>query len=635
MVHAFSTAELFVRHYSIGAELRPDGGVSFRVWAPGKARLRLVLLDENGAERSELEMSPEPDGYFAINVDEVAAGDLYGFRIDQQTALLPDPASRFQPFGPTGPSQVVDPSRFSWSDAYWQGVGREGQVLYEMHIGTFTNKGTYASAAEQLAELAHLGVTVIEFMPLAEFPGRFGWGYDGVCPFAPSRLYGTPDDLRRFINRAHGLGLGVILDVVYNHLGPVGQSLEAFSEYYLSQRHKTDWGNAVNFDGPGSAEVRDYFLTNAAYWVEEYHFDGFRFDATQDIHDSSEDHILSALARRVRAAAKGRSTLLIAENEPQDSRLVRAADEGGFGLDALWNDDFHHVAVVALTGRAEAYFSGYRGGPQEFISAAKYGFLYQGQWYSWQKKHRGTPSFDLPPAAFVNYIENHDQVANSLRGQRCHALVHPGCYRAMTALLLLAPGTPLLFQGQEFASSRPFCFFADLQPSQADSVREGRAEFLSQFPSLRPAASMASMPDPADPATFSGCKLDFSERIAHEGLYVMHRELLRLRRQDATFGRQRRGTVDGAVLGPAAFVLRCFGDAGDDRLLIINLGIDTQLDAAAEPLMAPPRDGRWWILWSSDDPRYGGSGIPPLDDEGTWTIPGCAATVLAPNPTQS
>ncbi len=630
MVRSFSTAGAIVRRYAIGAESAPDGGANFRVWAPGKQQLRLVLCEATGRDLAEVEMVNDDNGYFATHVDDVAAGDLYGFRIDQQAALLPDPASRFQPQGPTGPSQIVDPATFPWSDISWKGVGRNEQVLYEMHVGTFTEEGTYVSAAEQLAELAHLGVTVIELMPLADFPGRFGWGYDGVCPFAPSRLYGTPDDLRRFINRAHGLGLGVILDVVYNHLGPVGQTLEAFSEYYLSQEHKTDWGNAVNFDGPGSAEVRNYFLTNAAYWVEEYHFDGFRFDATQDIHDSSDEHILSALARRVRAAAKGRSTLLIAENEPQDSKLVRAADEGGFGLDALWNDDFHHVAHVALTGRAEAYFSGYRGSPQEFISAAKYGYLYQGQWYSWQKKNRGTLSFDLPPAAFVNYTETHDQVANSLRGQRCHALSNPGCYRAVTALLLLAPGTPLLFQGQEFASSRPFCFFADLQPSRADSVRKGREDFLNQFPSLKSDASRAAMPDPADPATFAACKLDFSERIAHEGLYVMHRDLLRLRREDATFRRQRRGAVDGAVLGPAAFVLRYFGDAGDDRLLVVNLGIDSRLESAAEPLLAPPRGAGWRILWSSEDPLYGGSGIPPLDDEGTWTLPGCAATVLAP-----
>lgn len=574
-------------------------------------------------------MSSEANGYFAATVANAADGALYGFRIDRQGKFLPDPASRFQPQGPAGPSQLVDPFRFPWTDADWKGVAREGQVIYEMHVGTFTAAGTYAAAAEQLSELARLGVTVIELMPLADFAGRFGWGYDGVCPFAPTRLYGCPDDLRGFIDRAHGLGLGVILDVVYNHLGPVGETLGAFSEHYFSRRHATDWGAALNFDGPGSAEVRTYFLTNAAYWIEEFHFDGLRFDATQDIHDSSGDHILAAMARRVRAAAKGRSTLLVAENEPQDARLVRAPEEGGYGLDALWNDDFHHAAHVALTGHGEAYFSDYRGSPQEFVSAAKYGYLYQGQWYRWQKKNRGSPSLDLPPVAFVNFLQNHDQVANSIRGERCHALANPGTYRAMTALLLLGPGTPMLFQGQEFASSRPFCFFADIDPAQGCRIREGREESLSQFPSLRPAASRAHMPDPVDPATFAGCKLDFSERLAHRRIYLLHRDLLRLRREDATFRRQRRGAVDGAVIGPAAFVLRFFGEEGDDRLLFVNLGVDFRLESAAEPLLAPPGEGPWHMLWSSEDPAYGGNGVPPLDEDGDWTIPGCAALALA------
>ncbi len=615
------------RRYAIGAELQPAGVATFRVWAPGKEQLHLVLLDQNAAESAEVEMRAEANGYFAAcaNCD---AGALYGFRINRQPTLLPDPASRFQPYGPTGPSQIVDPRSFQWSDSEWQGAVRENQVLYEMHIGTFTAEGTYLSAAEQLSELALLGVTTLEVMPVADFPGRFGWGYDGVCPFAPTRLYGSPDDLRRFIDRAHGLGLGVILDVVYNHLGPVGQMLGAFSDRYQSRKHKTDWGGGLNFDGPESAEVREYFLTNAAYWIEEYHFDGLRFDATQDIHDESEDHILPALVRRARAAAEGRTLLLIAENEPQDGRLVRPAEKGGYGLDAIWNDDFHHAAHVALTGHCEAYYSGYRGTPQEFISAVKYGFLYQGQRFEWQKKNRGAAALDLPLAAFVNFIENHDQVANSIRGERSRGLANPGCYRALTALLLLAPGTPLLFQGQEFGSSRPFCFFADLGPSHSRQMREGRGQFLSQFPSLQPTASQETIPDPSDLTTFTRCKLDFSERTAHHGIYQLHRDLLRLRREDGTLRRRRHGGVDGAVLGQMAFVLRFFGE-GDDRLLIVNLGVDLRLEFAPEPLLAPPFNRSWQSLWSSEDPAYGGDGIPALDSNSAWTIRGHAATLLA------
>ncbi len=459
----------------VGAEILPQGGTHFRVWAPGKDRVMVVLCDKLQQVSAEFPLQPEGEGYYAGWVAEAPAGTLYGFRIDARSELLPDPASRFQPQGPSGPSQVIDPGRFPWSDADWQGVCREGQVIYEMHFGTFTPEGTYAAAAEQLRELAELGVTVIELMPLADFPGRFGWGYDGVCLFAPTRLYGSPDDLRRFIDQAHGHGLGVILDVVYNHFGPEGQTLKLFSDYYFSDYHTTDWGKALNFDGPESAAVRRFVLANAAYWIEEFHFDGLRLDATQDIHDSSQEHILAALARQVRDSAGDRATLLVAENEPQHTRLVRPADQGGFGIDALWNDDFHHSAQVALSGRSEAYYTDYRGTPQEFISAAKYGYLFQGQWYQWQKKRRGAAALDLPPAAFVNYIQNHDQVANSIRGERCHAFSSPGCYRAMTALLLLAPGTPMLFQGQEFASSRPFCYFADLSPeSRALDPRQPR-----------------------------------------------------------------------------------------------------------------------------------------------------------------
>lgn len=620
-----------VRRYEVGGETQGPGGTHFRVWAPNKDRVTVVLCDEQKRSLTESALEREDKGYFAGWVAEAKASTLYGFRVGDQPQIVPDPASRFQPFGPAGPSQVVDPGQFRWSDANWRGVRREGQVIYEMHFGTFTPEGTYAAAAEQLGELAALGVTVIEVMPLADFPGRFGWGYDGVCLFAPTRLYGNPDDLRRFIDRAHGHGLGVILDVVYNHLGPEGQSLESFSDYYFSDCLATDWGKALNFDGPEAAGVRRFFLANAAYWIEEFHFDGLRLDATQDIHDSSAEHILAAIARQVRASARDRATLLVAENEPQHTRLVRPPNQGGFGLDALWNDDFHHIAHVALSGRNEAYHSDYRGTPQEFISAVKYGYIFQGQWYRWQKKRRGAPGLDLPPAAFVNYIQNHDQVANSIRGERCHALSNPGCYRAMTAILLLAPETPMLFQGQEFASSRPFCYFSDLGPEQGPALRASRAKFLSQFPSLLSADAQACLADPVAPATFERCKLDFSERATHAGMYALHRDLLRLRREDRVFSRQRRGGLDGAVLGAAAFVLRFFGEAGDDRLLIVNIGVDLHASPAPEPLLAPPEGCRWRLLWSSEAPVYGGSGIPPLETDENWIIPGHSAFVMIPD----
>ena len=612
-------------HFPLGARCVPDGGVQFRVWAPKRRQVEVVL---DGGRTHEL--APEGGGYFSGYVPAARAGMLYRYRLDGEDPPYPDPASRFQPDGPHGPSQIVDPTTFAWTDDNWQGVKLQGQVVYEMHIGTFTPEGTWVAAAEQLPELADLGVTLIEVMPVAEFPGRFGWGYDGVDLFAPTRLYGTPDDMRRFVDRAHALGVGVILDVVYNHFGPDGNSLTQFADDYFTDRYETEWGEPINFDGPGAGPVREFFLTNAASWIEEYHLDGLRLDATQNIYDSSPDHILAALARRTRAAARGRSIILIAENEPQHTRLVRPPEEGGYGLDALWNDDFHHSAAVALTGRNEAYYSDYLGSPQELISALKYGYLYQGQWYTWQKKGRGTPAFGLPPAAFITYIQNHDQIANSGRGQRCHERTSPGRYKALTALLLLGPGTPMLFQGQEFAASSPFYYFADHHAELAQQVRRGRAAFLAQFPSLAAPEMQTCFPDPADPATFARCKLDLGERTRHAGLYALHRDLLRLRRTDPVFQRQRPGGLDGAVLAPEAFALRFFGDAGDDRLLVVNLGRDLDLRPMPEPLLAPPPARCWRVLWSSEDPRYGGCGMPPLPAAGSWRIPGHAAVVLSP-----
>lgn len=622
------------RRMHVGADVTPQG-VHFRVWAPLCHTVEIVL--EHQAQTHAFELQAEPDGYFSGLVAAAEAGTRYRFRLDGGEKLLPDPASRFQPEGPHGPSQVIDPLDFNWTDSEWLGLKLHGQVIYELHLGTFTPEGTFAATARELQELADLGVTVIELMPVAEFPGKFGWGYDGVNLFAPAHIYGTPDDLRRFIDQAHAIGLGVILDVVYNHLGPDGNYLSLFSPDYFSQKHKTDWGEAINFDGENSAQVRAYYVANAAYWIDEFHVDGFRFDATQNIYDDSNDHILAAIAREARAAAKGRSIILIGENEPQLVRLVQPPERGGYGLDALWNDDFHHSAMVALTGHSEAYYTDYLGRPQEFISAVKYGYLYQGQWYRWHRQRRGTSDLSLPPTAYVTFIQNHDQIANSGKSERCHALANPGQYRAMTALTLLAPGTPMLFQGQEFAASQPFYYFADHEPNLAKLVFAGRNKELAQFRSLATPEAQSYLRDPADPQTFELCKLDFAERETHKGIYQMHRDLLKLRRNDKAFNAQRRGGVDGAVLSDRAFVLRFFGggietpNPLEDRLLIINLGMDLILNPAPEPLLAPPVDHGWRALWSSENPRYGGLGTPPLETTENWLIPGHAAIVLRPS----
>jgi maltooligosyltrehalose trehalohydrolase len=614
----------------VGAEVDREGGVQFRIWAPRRRRVEVVLEPGGPAAGTLQVLQRDQDGYHFGRVAAARAGSRYRYRLDGKEAF-PDPVSRFQPEGPHGPSEVVDPDAFRWTDRSWKGVGLRGAVMYEMHIGTFTPEGTFQAAMRELAELARLGVTVLEVMPVAEFPGRFGWGYDGVDFFAPTRLYGAPDDFRRFVDAAHAAGLGVILDVVYNHFGPDGCYLRQFSDSYFSEKHKTDWGDALNYDGPDSDPVREFITANAAHWIEEYHLDGLRLDATQSIFDDSAEHILAAVGEAARAAGnrQGREVLLVAENESQHTRLVRPLDQGGFGLDALWNDDFHHTAMVALTGKAEAYYTDYRGSPQEFISALKYGYLYQGQFYAWQKKRRGTPTFDVPPAAFVSFLQNHDQVSNSARGLRGHQLSSPGRWRALTALLLLGPGTPLLFQGQEFACSSPFLFFADHTSDLAHLVRQGRGNFLAVFPSLATAEARALFADPSDEKTFRACKLDFSERQEHADVYALHRDLLRLRREDPVFAAQPPGRLDGAVLGPEAFVLRYFGPA-EDRLLLVNLGKDLQLKVAPEPLLAPPEGRVWSILWSSDSPAYGAGATPPVETEDGWRLPGEAAVVLIP-----
>jgi maltooligosyltrehalose trehalohydrolase len=616
----------FRRRLPIGAEPMPNSGTHFRVWAPKSASVKVLLETGKKSSPTETDLAAEPNGYFSGMVKEAIPGMLYRYQLE--SGSFPDPASRFQPQGTHGASQIVTPDAFPWTDQRWAGVKRSGQVIYEMHIGTFTQAGTWATAQAELEELAALGITVVEVMPVGEFPGRFGWGYDGVDLFAPTRLYGQPDDFRHFVNRAHEVGLGVILDVVYNHFGPDGNFLKNFSDHYFTSRYKNEWGEPINFDDEQAGPVREFFCANAAYWIDEFHLDGLRLDATQQIFDSSKENIQAALTKRVRQAAGGRSTLVVAENESQEARLVRPLSMDGYGLDALWNDDFHHGAAVALTGRAEAYYSDYCGTAQEFVTAAKHGFVYHGQFSRWQNKPRGSWSFDLAPDQFINYLQNHDQIANSLSGVRLHQLSSPGAFRALTALLLLGPATPMLFQGQEFAASTPFLYFADHNAQLAPLVAEGRKRFLSQFGSIGNPESGQFLHPPHEEDTFARCKLDLAERQKNASAYRLHGDLLRLRHQDPVFSRPQAGGVDGAILGASAFVLRFFGQDAQDRLLFVNLGTDLMIAPVAEPLLAPRAGAVWQLLWSSESPRYGGSGTDPRIIEKGWHICGQAACVF-------
>ncbi len=617
----------FVRRLPVGVEPIADG-VHARVWAPDRQR---VVLQLEGDHPGAVPLEPDGRGYFAAWLPGVGAGARYRFRLDDDPTPYPDPASRFQPEGPHGASQVVDATRFGWTDDDWRGLDPDAQIAYELHIGTFTPDGTWAAAAAKLPLLAELGVTAVEVMPVAAFPGRFGWGYDGVDLFAPTQLYGTPDDFRGFVDAAHHHGLGVVLDVVYNHLGPDGNYLRQYANAYFTHAHTTEWGDAINFDGSDAEPVREFFVSNARYWIEEFHLDGLRLDATQSIFDESPTHILAEVADAVRDAGRraARSTWVAAENEPQHAWLARPRSAGGAGLDALWNDDFHHAALVALTGRDEAYFSDFRGSAREFVAAAKHGFLFQGQRFLWQKKPRGTPALDLPPTAFVHFLENHDQVANSVRGERLAQLSSPGRVRALTALLLLGPQTPLLFQGQEFGASAPFLYFADHEGELARLVRRGRADFLSQFPSIAAPDVRAALADPGDPATFTRCRLDWSERDARRPTLALHRDLITLRRGD----RALRGPLDAAVLDEHAFVLRYFGGDDGDRLLCVNLGGPLHFRPLPEPLLAPPVCARWREAWSSEDTEYGGRGAasPDAGQEG-WGLAGESAVLLVSEP---
>jgi maltooligosyltrehalose trehalohydrolase len=602
------------------------------VWAPNATRVEVAIERGEAVEYYALER--ETGGYFAGEAS-ADAGALYRYRVDGGERY-PDLASRYQPEGPMGPSQVVDCASFEWSDGEWGGLTVKGQVMYEMHVGTFTREGTWEAAMRELPELARLGITCIEMMPVNDFPGPFGWGYDGVDLFAPNSRYGEPDDLRKFVDTAHANGIGVILDVVYNHAGEVGNYFQIYAEDYFSDKYECEWGKPFNFDGNNSGPVREFFLTNACYWVEEYHMDGFRVDATQAIFDESEEYILCALTRAARRQAGTRQLFFVGENEPQDTKLIKTCTEGGDGLDALWNDDFHHTALVALTGRDEAYYTDYKGSPQEFISCAKYGFLFQGQRYKWQKKRRGTPTYGLEPAQFVAFLENHDQVANSGFGRRVYMETSPGRFRAMTALLLLGPWTPMLFQGQEFCASSHFFYFNDLREDMREEVAKGREEFLKQFPSIASAETISQLAAPFETETFERSKLNLAERDApgaenaiHRRAYALHKDLLRLRREETVFKAQRAGGYDGAVLGRDAFVLRFFGGAGEDRLLVVNFGRTERLDRVPEPLLAPPRGRQWKTLWSSESPKYGGPGVVEPEGEDGWTIAAEAAVVLA------
>ncbi|MGZ5585003.1 MAG: malto-oligosyltrehalose trehalohydrolase [Usitatibacter sp.] len=544
-----STAPNPRRHtMPFGAEVQADG-VRFRLWAPSHPQVMVALA----AAIHPMRMIGE--GWHELVVGEAHAGSHYQF-ILPSGLRVPDPASRYQPFDVHGPSEVIDPAAYRWRNAGWQGRPWEEAVLYELHVGAFTPEGTFRAAIGKLEHLADLGVTAIELMPIGDFPGRRNWGYDGVCLFAPDASYGRPEDLKALIDAAHARGIIVMLDVVYNHLGPEGAYLREVAPEVFTDRHKTPWGAAVNTDGENAHAVREFFIQNALYWIEEFGLDGLRLDAAQAIRDDSPRHFLAELAERVRAEHS--RVHLMLENEENEARWLTRVSGKPRWYTAQWNDDMHHVLHVAATGEGEGYYHDYLGDTAKLGRALAEGFAFQGEFMPYRGRPRGEPSTDLPPEAFVAFIQNHDQIGNRAFGDRLSTLAPPEAVRALASVYLLLPQIPMLFMGEEWATQAPFPFFCDFAGELAAAVRNGRREEFARFPAFSDPAARARIPDPGADATYTSAKLDWTElgRDPHAFWFAWYRHLLALRRAEIVPRLARIGAGTSTILGPGAVLVR-------------------------------------------------------------------------------
>ncbi|RPH67247.1 MAG: malto-oligosyltrehalose trehalohydrolase [Burkholderiales bacterium] len=530
-----------------GASLRADAGARFRLWAPGRDRIDLELVQRAAGTQARagasievagrVAMTRSPGGWHEADVREATAGSLYRFRLDDGLAV-PDPASRFNPLDVHGPSELLDPLDHDWSDGGWTGRPWHEAVVYELHVGAFTPAGTFDAARERLAELALLGITAVELMPVADFPGARNWGYDGVLPYAPDASYGRPEHLKRFVEAAHSLGIMVLLDVVYNHFGPDGNYLHAYAPQFFDPARRTPWGAAIDFDGPSSATVRDFFVHNALFWICEYGFDGLRIDAVHAIEDRSSPDIVESIALALRdGPGRERFVHLVLENDRNEAHYL-AREVGDAAVrprqaDAQWNDDIHHALHVLLTGETDGYYADYADTPVERLGRAlAEGFVYQGDASAFRDgARRGEPSAHLPPSAFVAFLQTHDQVGNRAFGGRIDAVADPALMPAALACVLLGPQVPLLFMGEEYAASTPFLFFCDFGPELAAAVRDGRREEFGRFQAFRDPAARAAIPDPNAIETFSASKLRWRERDTspHRERLALVRQLLQVR----------------------------------------------------------------------------------------------------------
>ncbi|MEZ4502652.1 MAG: malto-oligosyltrehalose trehalohydrolase [Dehalococcoidia bacterium] len=517
---------------SLGAWLDEDG-VRFRVWATNASSVA-VRIEAPRSHAGDHPIEAEGDGFFTGRVAGIGADARYRYVLDGESAF-PDPASRFQPDGVHGASAVVDPSAFEWHDEEWRGLAPEDVIRYELHVGTLTLEGTYASTAAALEALVDLGVTAVQLMPLADFAGDRGWGYDGVAPMAPARCYGTPDEVRALVDRAHELGLAVILDVVYNHLGPDGAYQGAFSRQYYNEAHHTPWGAAINLDGAGSKAVRDYFVEIALHWLHEYHIDGFRLDATNQLIDDGPVHFLEEWARRIHEGARpGVRPLLIAEDSRNLATIIRDPEAGGYGFDEVLADDFHHELRRLLAGDHEGYYRDYQGTSAEVARALTEGWTYTGQPSPYLGRARGTDPTGVPLPRFGHCIQNHDQVGNRAFGERLHHEVSLEAYRTASALLLTSAMTPMLFMGQEWAASTPFLFFSDHHDELGRLVTAGRRREFEAWSAFADPAVRETIPDPQALETFARSHLRWDERDLepHASTLRFYGALIALRRAE-------------------------------------------------------------------------------------------------------
>jgi maltooligosyltrehalose trehalohydrolase len=596
------------RLVSQGAELR-EKSVLFRTWATGKKKVSTVIFGDDGSVLREIPMERETSGYYSVIDPSSSSGTLYKYRLDDN--LVPDLASRFQPQGVHGPSQVIDGRSFHWTDSGWKAPALHELVIYELHVGTFTQEGTFEAIASRFEHLKGIGVNAIELMPIGDFAGDRNWGYDCVSIYAPSRAYGKPDNLRTFVNAAHQAGFSVILDVVYNHLGPDGNYMGLYSEHYFNDSHHTPWGAAFNLDGPDAAPVRSHFAENPLYWVKEFHMDGFRLDATHAIPDDSPKHLIQEIAERVQAFG----ALVICEDPRNERKLLLPRTERGYGCDAVWADDFHHVVRVQMTNENEGYMGYFKGSMKELVSTLREGWLFTGEL---QKDGipRGTRGVDIEPEHFVHCISNHDQVGNRAYGERLNQVIPAAAYRAASALLLSAPYTPMLFMGQEWAASSPFLYFTDHHDELGKGVTEGRRKEFAEFSEFRDPAKRARIPDPQALVTFTNSRLDWTEpqRQPHQETLQLYRDFLRFRKANLTDRRRSHWQVD--QVSPRAIAIRYQREKEGDILIVAQLVADDITLQLENELLAPAKGRAWEFIISTNEPIYGGKQTAQCNRDG-------------------